>query len=49
LQTCGKLLGRARDNLHRHDSADFAARRLEMTRHSLVTAWRQVRALLLRV
>ena len=49
LQTCAKLLGRARDNLHRHDSADFAARRLEMTRNSLVTAWRQVRALLLRV
>lgn len=48
LQTCGKLLGRARDNLHRHDSAEFAARRLEMTRNSLVTAWRQVRALLLR-
>ncbi len=49
LQTCAKLLGRARDNLHRRDSADFAARRLEMTRNSLVTAWRQVRALLLRV
>jgi len=48
LQTCAKLLGRARENLHRHDSADFAARRLEMTRNSLVTAWRQVRALLLR-
>ncbi len=50
LQTCAKLLGRARDNLTKqHSSADFAARRLEMTRSSLVTAWRQVRALLLRV
>jgi hypothetical protein len=50
LQTCAKLLGRARDNLKKqHESADFAARRLEMTRNSLVTAWRQVRALLLRV
>jgi hypothetical protein len=47
LQTCAKLLGRARQNLHR-ESVDFAARRLEMTRNSLVTAWRQVRALLLR-
>jgi hypothetical protein len=48
LQTCGKLLGRARDHLRGSESADFAARRLEMTRNSLVTAWRQVRALLLR-
>ena len=48
LQSCGKLLGRAREHLHRNESADFAARRLDMTRNSLVTAWRQVRALLLR-
>jgi hypothetical protein len=47
LQTCAKLLGRAREHLHK-ESAEFAARRLEMTRNSLVTAWRQVRALLLR-
>ena len=47
LQTCAKLLGRARDNL-RSESPDFAAKRLEMTRNSLVTAWRQVRAMLLR-
>jgi len=48
LQTCRKLLGRARENLQKRDSADFATRRLEVTRNSLVTAWRQVRALLLR-
>jgi hypothetical protein len=48
LQTCSKLLGRARENLKQRESADFAARRLELTRNSLVTAWRQVRALLLR-
>ncbi len=48
LQTVRKLLGRTRDNLHRKDSADFAARRLEVTRGSLVTTWRQVRALLQR-
>jgi hypothetical protein len=48
LQTVRKLLGRARDNLYRKDSVEFAARRLEVTRGSLVTTWRQVRALLLR-
>lgn len=48
LQTVRKLLGRARDNLYRRDSSEFAARRLEVTRGSLVTTWRQVRALLLR-
>ena len=46
LQTVRKRLGRARDNLYRKDSADFAARRLEVTRNSLVTTWRQVRAIL---
>ncbi len=48
LQTVRKLLGRARDNLYRKDSAEFAARRLAVTRGSLVTTWRQVRSLLLR-
>jgi hypothetical protein len=48
LQTVRKRLDRARDNLHRNDSADFATRRLEVTRSSLVTTWRQVRAILLR-
>jgi hypothetical protein len=48
LQTVRKRLDRARDNLYRKDSADFAVRRLEVTRSSLVTTWRQVRAILLR-
>ena len=48
LHSCRKLLARARENLLKRDSADFASRRLEVTRTSLVTAWRQVRALLLR-
>jgi hypothetical protein len=48
LQTVRKRLDRARDNLYRKDSADFASRRLEVTRNSLVTTWRQVRAILLR-
>lgn len=48
--TCAKLLARAKDSLTRRDSsAEFAARYLDMTRNSLVTAYRQVRARLTRV
>ena len=48
--TCAKLLARAKDSLTRSDSpTEFAARYLEMTRNSLVTAYRQVRARLTRV
>jgi hypothetical protein len=48
--TCAKLLARAKDSLTRSDSpSEFAARYLEMTRNSLVTAYRQVRARLTRV
>jgi hypothetical protein len=48
--TCAKLLARARDSLTRRDtSPDFATRYLEMTRNSLVTAYRQVRARLIRL
>ncbi len=47
--TCAKLLARAKDSLTRRDSSsDFAARYLDMTRNSLVTAYRQVRARLTR-
>ncbi len=43
--TCAKLLARAKDSLTRHDtSSEFATRYLDMTRNSLVTAYRQVRA-----
>jgi hypothetical protein len=43
--TCAKLLARAKDSLTRRDtSSDFATRYLDMTRNSLVTAYRQVRA-----
>jgi hypothetical protein len=43
--TCAKLVARARESLvSRHGGADFASRHLEMTRNSLVTAYRQVRA-----
>ena len=48
--TCAKLLARARESLTRRDSsADFATRYMEMTRNSLVTAYRQVRARLSRL
>jgi hypothetical protein len=48
--TCAKLLARARESLARRDSsAEFATRYLEMTRNSLVTAYRQVRARLTRL
>jgi hypothetical protein len=48
--TCAKLLARAKDSLVRRDSSsEFAARYLDMTRNSLVTAYRQVRARLTRV
>jgi hypothetical protein len=48
--TCAKLLARAKDSLTRRDtSAEFATRYLDMTRHSLVTAYRQVRARLTRL
>jgi hypothetical protein len=47
--TCAKLLARAKESLTRRDSsADFATRYLDMTRNSLVTAYRQVRARLTR-
>ena len=43
--TCAKLLARAKDSVARRDtSSDFAVRHLDMTRNSLVTAYRQVRA-----
>jgi hypothetical protein len=48
--TCAKLLARAKDSLTRHDtSSEFAVRYLDMTRNSLVTAYRQVRARVIRL
>lgn len=49
LATCTKLLARASDGLSRRHGADFASRHLEMTRASLVTTYRQVRARLTRL
>ncbi len=42
--TSAKLLARARESLSRRHGGDFASRHLEMTRNSLVTTYRQVRA-----
>jgi hypothetical protein len=44
VQTCRKLAARAEESLRRQDGSDFNARRLEMTRASLLTTWKQVRS-----
>jgi len=46
--TCAKLVARAHESLSQRHGAEFATRHLEMTRNSLVTAYRQVRARLTR-
>ena len=50
LATCAKILYRVHESLTQRteSSTDFAARRLEMTKNSLVTTYRQVRARLSR-
>ena len=50
LATCGKILDRARESVRQRaeTGSDFAARRLEVTKNSLVTTYRQVRARLSR-
>jgi len=44
LQTCRKLVARAKDSLSGKEASEFSVRRLEMTRNSLMTTWRQVRS-----
>jgi len=44
LQTCRKLVMRAREIIMGRAAAEFSARRLESTRASLVTTWRQIRS-----
>jgi hypothetical protein len=48
VQTCRKLAARAEESLRQQDGSDFNARRLEMTRASLLTTWKQVRSRLAR-
>ncbi len=44
LQTCRKLVHRAKEGLTGREPSEFNARRLDMTRNSLITTWRQVRS-----
>ena len=44
LQTCRKLVGRAKESLSGREPAEFSVRRLDMTRNGLMTTWRQVRS-----
>jgi hypothetical protein len=44
LQTCRKLVTRAKDGISGREATEFNTRRLEMTRNSLLTTWRQVRS-----
>lgn len=44
LQTCRKLVLRAKDTLRNGAPSEFNSRRLDMTRTSLLTTWRQVRS-----
>jgi hypothetical protein len=44
LQTCRKLVSRAKESLSGREASEFTARRLDMTRNSLHTTWRQVRS-----
>lgn len=44
LQTCRKLVSRAKDSLSGKEPSEFNAKRLDVMRNSLMTTWRQVRS-----
>ena len=44
LQTCRKLVVRAKEGISGREPSEFNSRRLDMTRNSLLTTWRQVRS-----
>jgi hypothetical protein len=44
LQTCRKLVTRAKESLSGKEASEFTARRLDMTRNSLTTTWRQIKS-----
>jgi len=44
MQTCRKLVLRAKESLSGREASEFNAKRLGMTRDSLLTTWRQVRS-----
>lgn len=44
VQTCRKLVMRAKESLSGRDPQEFSSRRLDMTRNSLMTTWRQIKS-----
>ncbi len=44
IQTCRKLVSRAKESLSGRETSEFNARRLDMTRNSLMTTWRQIKS-----
>ena len=44
LQTCRKLVARAKDSIAGREASEFNARRLDMTRNSLMTTWKQIKS-----
>lgn len=44
VQTCRKLVERARESLAGREGSEFNSRRLDMTRSSLAMTWRQIRS-----
>jgi len=44
LTTCRKLVARAKESITGREASEFNTRRLEMTRNTLMTTWRQVKS-----
>ena len=44
VQTCRKLVARATETIAGREPSEFTARRLDMTRNSLTTTWRQIKS-----
>ena len=44
LQTCRKLVLRAKDSISGREASEFNLRRLDMTANSLMTTWRQIKS-----
>jgi hypothetical protein len=44
VQTCRKLVARAKDSITGREASEFNVRRLEMTANSLTTTWRQIKS-----
>lgn len=44
MQTCRKLVARAKDSISGREASEFNLRRLDMTASSLMTTWRQIKS-----